>query len=348
MRRLFAPEVVQTSNLDCGPASLKCLLEGFGIRVSYGRLREACQTSLDGTSIDAMETVANHLGLEAEQIMLPADHVLLGEANTLPCIVVVKLPSGTTHFVVLWRRHGGLLQVMDPATGRRWISARNFASELFEHTIEVAAADWRDFAISPDFERALQVRLMALGIGKRTAGQLRKHASESGDWRHLAALDAAVRLTQSMLQSKAIRSGSEARRFVASFAESSDLIPQRYWSVVAGAESDGVAKVLMRGAVLVRAKRGRAPAGGVPQEIAVALEPHRRSAGRALMTMLWSSGPFTLFSAFIAILFAAIGTVVEALLFRSLFDVNGELASSWPTAGGHSGHRSVQPWSAAD
>ncbi len=70
--------------MDCGPASLKCLLEGFGTPVGYGRLREACQTGIDGTSIDTMETVANQLGLEAEQIMLPVDHLLLDEAKTLP------------------------------------------------------------------------------------------------------------------------------------------------------------------------------------------------------------------------------------------------------------------------
>jgi len=40
--RFIVPEVVQTSNMDCGPAALKCLLEGFGITVNYGRLREAC------------------------------------------------------------------------------------------------------------------------------------------------------------------------------------------------------------------------------------------------------------------------------------------------------------------
>ena len=57
-RTLLAPEVIQTSAMDCGPASLKCLLEGFGIRVSYGRLREACQTDVDGTSIDTLEEVA--------------------------------------------------------------------------------------------------------------------------------------------------------------------------------------------------------------------------------------------------------------------------------------------------
>src|SRR5258705_483250 len=41
-RRLLAPEVVQPSAMDCGPATLKCLLEGFGVPISYGRLREAC------------------------------------------------------------------------------------------------------------------------------------------------------------------------------------------------------------------------------------------------------------------------------------------------------------------
>src|SRR5919198_4863333 len=95
-RRLLVPEVVQTSAMDCGPAALKCLLEGFGIAVSYGRLREACQTDVDGTSIDTLEDVAVQLGLIAEQIMLPVDHVLLPEARVLPAIVVVRLPSGVT------------------------------------------------------------------------------------------------------------------------------------------------------------------------------------------------------------------------------------------------------------
>jgi len=95
----------------------------FGTRVSYGRLREACQTEVDGTSIDTVEEVANRLGLEAEQIMIPADHLLVPGANALPAIVVVTLPNGLTHFVVAWRRHGNMLQVMDPAVGRRWAAA---------------------------------------------------------------------------------------------------------------------------------------------------------------------------------------------------------------------------------
>ena len=51
-QRFLIPEVVQTSAMDCGPAALKAILEGFGIPVSYGRLREACQTDVDGTSIN--------------------------------------------------------------------------------------------------------------------------------------------------------------------------------------------------------------------------------------------------------------------------------------------------------
>ena len=51
-RRFLVPEVIQTSVMDCGPAALKALFGGFGIYLSYGRLREANQTDIDGTSID--------------------------------------------------------------------------------------------------------------------------------------------------------------------------------------------------------------------------------------------------------------------------------------------------------
>jgi ATP-binding cassette subfamily B protein len=119
-RKFFAPEVIQTSEMDCGPAALKTMLDGFGIPVNYGRLREACQTDVDGTSIDTLEDLASRLGLEAEQVMLPVDYLLLPEAQALPAILVVMLPNGMTHFLVVWGRIGNFLQVMDPATGRRW------------------------------------------------------------------------------------------------------------------------------------------------------------------------------------------------------------------------------------
>ena len=168
-RRIFVPEVVQTSVMDCGPASLKCLAEGFGIPVSYGRLREACQTDVDGTSIDTMEEVAVQLGLEAEQIMAPADFLLLPEANLLPAIAVVLRASKVTHFVVAWRGYGGLLQVMDPAIGRQWEPKAQFVSSLYIHTLPVSAKGWREWAESEKFTLPLRRKLDDLGISGAAA-----------------------------------------------------------------------------------------------------------------------------------------------------------------------------------
>ena len=122
--RLLVPETVQTSGMDCGPAALRSLLAGFGLEVSYGRLREACQTDVDGTSINALEATARALGMDVAQLMLPADHVAIPCATALPAIAVSRLPSGMPHFVVAWRRHGRWVQLMDPATGRRLVGAR--------------------------------------------------------------------------------------------------------------------------------------------------------------------------------------------------------------------------------
>src|SRR5688572_31144921 len=110
----LVPETIQTSAVDCGPAALKSLLEGFGIAASYGRLREACQTGLDGTSIDTIEVVAREVGLDAEQVMVPPDYLLL-DGKALPAVVVIRTPTGMAHFVVVWRKAGPFFQIMDPA-----------------------------------------------------------------------------------------------------------------------------------------------------------------------------------------------------------------------------------------
>src|SRR6185312_14005558 len=145
-RRFFAPEVIQTSAMDCGPAALKCLLEGFGVPVSYGRLREACQTDVDGTSIDTIEVVANQLGIVAEQMLLPTDHLFLRGTDVLPALIVIDQPNGGTHFVIAWRRLGPWLQVMDPSTGRGWTRCDRFVAGIHRHAASVPAADWRAWA----------------------------------------------------------------------------------------------------------------------------------------------------------------------------------------------------------
>lgn len=228
-RRLVVPEVIQSSAMDCGPATLKAILEGYEIDASYGRLREACQTDVDGTSIDSLEELAQQLGLDAEQIMVPRDHLLVPEARTLPAIVVTRLPNGSTHFVVLWRRHGRYLQVMDPSIGRRWVNTRDFLEEVYVHSFAVPAAAWREWAASDEFLAVLARRLDRLGVSQEAAAKLVEEALEDPSWSSIAQLDAAVRMTDSLVHAGGLRKGEQATGALEAVAP--EAIPETYWSV---------------------------------------------------------------------------------------------------------------------
>jgi len=250
-RRFLAPEVIQTSAMDCGPAALKCLLEGFGVSVSYGRLREACQTSVDGTSIDTLETLAQSLGLDAEQVMMPVDHLLLAESDALPAIVVVRLPSGLTHFVVVWRAHGGWVQVMDPARGRRWVRRAAFLRDVYVHSLALPADAFREWAGSDGFTAPLERRLRALGIHE--GGPLVARALEDSGWSSIAALDRAVRAVAELAAAGAVTPGPEARRLVDALATGDGPPGTAHATATAAPPADdGSAQVRVRGAVLLR------------------------------------------------------------------------------------------------
>ncbi len=335
-RRWLAPEVVQTSAMDCGPACLSCLLEGHGVRASYGRLREACQTDLDGTSIDTLEEAAVALGLEAEQIMLPADHLLLPEAAALPAMVVVRQPNGLTHFVIVWRRHGRWLQVMDPATGRRWAPARRFLAELYIHQMPVPAADWRRWAGSDEAVTALAARLRRLGLRRRAAQQLVEAAAGDPGWRRLAALDAAARMVQSIVDAGGLGAGRAAGRLLETLAERAaaeaeeepQSVPGAYWSVrPAPPEQDQPPRLLLRGAVMVRCKSRRAEPAveSLSPELAAAVSAPPSRPGRTLWGLVRASGRGALLALLGLVAVGAGGVVFEALLFRSFFDIGRDL-----------------------
>jgi len=264
-RRWLVPEVVQTSATDCGPAALKCLLEGFGIPVSYGRLREACQTDVDGTSIDTMEEIAVQLGLEAEQIMVPPDYLLLEETKALPAIAVVELPTGMTHFILVWRKHGPLVQTMDPAAGRRWLTRERLLSSLHVHTQLAPLHVWREWATSEKFLKPLHRKLSDLGCSNSQASRLTERAAAANGWRPLATLEASVRTVEALVLSRSLSRGSEASNLVNRLFEDSQAtdraksaIPLHFWSVEeAPLAEDGTEQIYFRGAVLVHATRRR-------------------------------------------------------------------------------------------
>ncbi len=336
-RRLLIPEVVQTSAMDCGPAALKCLAEGFDIPVSYGRLREACQTDVDGTSIDTMEEVARQLGLDAEQIMVPADFLLLQEANLLPAIAVVLRASRVTHFVVAWRELGGLLQVMDPAVGRQWEAKAQFVSSLYIHTLPVPAEGWREWAESEKFTLPVRRKLDDLGVSGKTATRLIDSALNATGWRTLARLEAGTRSLGAIVRSGALRRGNEAGRVLERLLEQASrdsedgrsVIPSNYWTAWPAPPEDGEERVFFKGAVLVHVKgrlseSAEVERGKLPPEVAAALEEKSSRPAVALLPMLKADGLGAPVAVVTALGIATLGVFVEAILFRSLLDMPRE------------------------
>jgi ATP-binding cassette subfamily B protein len=328
-RRLLVPEVVQTSALDCGPATLKSLLEGFGIHISYGRLREACQTDLDGTSIDTIEDVARELGLTAEQVMVPADHLVL-DRTTLPAVVVVRLPHDITHFVLVWRKVGPFFQIMDPATGRHWCRARVFLADLYSHRVTVPGEEWKTWGASEPAVTILADKLSALG--HRGADRLVREAAHSPDWRILALLDAAARLTAAMVERGTAKRGAEATRLVDALmtrtfegsTAAQSVIPAEYWNARPASEGvDGDAHV--SGAVLLRLTAGLrtdAAYAGRSREVAAAATEKAPKPLRRLLTYVRGEPliPFVMAAIGLAVLGAVL--LVEGLLLRGVVEFN--------------------------
>ena len=347
-QRLLVPEVIQSSAMDCGPASLKCLLEALGVRVSYGRLREACQTDVDGTAISTIEDVAVQLGLDAEQVMVPVDHVLVPEARTLPAIAVVRLPNGLTHFVVVWRQHGGRVQIMDPGTGRRWPLAESLLDEIYVHEQPVGAGDWRQWAGSDEFVAPLRGRMRRLGLRSSKVERLVSSSLSEEGWQPLAALDASTRMVNALVRSGGIRRGGDAGRLLeACYSDylgggpgSEEIIARPYWSVFLAEEQspeEEEEQVVLRGAVLVRvlglrqagSESATSEDGGQPvplsADLVAALEEPPARPGRKLLGMMKADGLLAPAMVMMALVLAAGSVVFEAVLFRGLLDLGQQL-----------------------
>ncbi|MCX6622526.1 MAG: cysteine peptidase family C39 domain-containing protein, partial [Acidobacteria bacterium] len=330
MRRFLIPEAIQTSAMDCGPASLKALLEGFGIRASYGRLREACQTDVDGTSIDAIEEAARQLGLDATQVMVPLDHLLERASENLPAIVVVRQPNGSHHFVVVWRRHGPWVQVMDPAVGRRWVRHGRLLADVYEHTMPIDAGAWRWWAGTEGFLAVCRLRLRRLGAA---AKEMLEAALADEGVASLTRLDSAARMTERLASSGAVRRGREAARMLRLLTEGSMPIPDEYWSAKPIGEQP--AEVTLRGAVLIHVsgRSAEKPATPLAPELAAALNEKAARPGLELLRVLAAEGPAPALLLGFALLLAAAGSVMEAVLLRGLYDVARELTTSGQRAG---------------
>jgi ATP-binding cassette subfamily B protein len=185
------------------------------------------------------------------------------------------------------------------------------------------AADWRGWAASEEFTDALAARLDRVGV--RAAAAVATAVADPG-WRSLAALDAAARLTIQLCRAGALARGRQAQAVFERLLERDGAaIPDAYWSAVAGPDApDGTARLIVRGAVLVRVHGSR---GGPPEperlspDLRAALAEPPARPGRELLRLLRADGLLRPAAVVSSLALAAVGTVVEALLFRRLLDL---------------------------
>ena len=198
----------------------------------------------------------------------PLDHLLLPQSRVFPAVVVVKLPNGFTHFLVVWRRFGRYLQVMDPASGRQWLTEESFLSRVYVHQHRVSAADWREYAGTEDFLSALRRRARVLHIPRDVRSRAIAGALDDASWRSIAALDAALRMIHPIATGARLRGlacGNLLEQLLEKTRQSGEniyaAIPNAYWSVLTDAseaESAEEQQLVFRGAVLVKAAAGGA------------------------------------------------------------------------------------------
>lgn len=112
--------VLQTRNMNCGPAALKMALDSLGIEQKLKDIEGATGLDETGTSLLSLMKYAQSQGVHAEAWRLNIDD--LGD-TPLPAIVFIE----GDHFAVLDRitQHGEVV-LRDPAIGRLRMSKETF------------------------------------------------------------------------------------------------------------------------------------------------------------------------------------------------------------------------------
>lgn len=324
---LLAPEVVQTSAMDCGPAVLTSALRGLGVSVHGGHLREACQTEVDGTSIGTLEALARQVGIDAVQTLVPPAHLPLADAVPLPAVVVLERPDRSRHFVLLWRRLGGWVQVMDPARGRLWMRWDDLGAQLYVHEMQLDGDLARAWLRSPAVVVGLGMRLRNLGLSDEAAGELLGAALSEPS---VGVLEAAIGAAESLRAGGALGRGAEAARLVEGMVRTGVGLPR---DRVIHDRSEGL---LARCAVVLLLPPGEGVAGDVApagEALQAALEaPEERPLGTLLGLVRAAEPRFFAVAATVAVASAG-GALVQTALYRALLDAERWLQTPSSRAG---------------
>jgi ATP-binding cassette, subfamily B, bacterial len=153
LRRRRVPVLLQLNAVECGAACLAMVLNHYGRKIRVADCREVCGAGRDGVTAQELAKAARSYGLRVGAFSLePADirHI------DLPAIAHWEF----NHFVVLEQWSPRRVDIVDPASGRRRLTAHEFAigftgviltfepGILFKPLRETTPAGWRSYLLS--------------------------------------------------------------------------------------------------------------------------------------------------------------------------------------------------------
>jgi len=153
LQRRRVPVLLQLNSVECGAACLAMILNYYGRKTRVAECRETCGVGRDGVSAQTIAKAARSFGLRVRSFSLePAD---FGQLQ-LPAIVHWEFD----HFVVVERWSPKHVEIVDPAVGRRRLSAAEFEAGFtgvvltlepgiqFKPLGEKVQPTWRSYLVS--------------------------------------------------------------------------------------------------------------------------------------------------------------------------------------------------------
>ena len=133
-RMARVPTTMQVVAAECGAACLASVLGFYRAYRPLEEVREAVGVDRDGSNALRIVRAARHFGLEADGLQCEPENF---DEITLPAILF----WGLNHFVVLegWTKSG--YRIMDPALGRRIVSAEEFNQEFTGVVVQMETSE---------------------------------------------------------------------------------------------------------------------------------------------------------------------------------------------------------------
>ncbi|MDP7741897.1 MAG: peptidase domain-containing ABC transporter [Lentisphaeria bacterium] len=125
------PSIRQIDEMDCGATALAMVCAGYGLAVGRTRIRDLVR-SRDGSTLSDLTHAAGKLGLQAAAVKLSSHNF---DRLSTPAIA----HFADNHWIVVSRRRGERICIVDPATGPGSLTRDSFLERWTGHAIVFGA-----------------------------------------------------------------------------------------------------------------------------------------------------------------------------------------------------------------